>query len=171
MDFKKFAQDLKTKVTPFVKKAGDYGKIYSEKALDFTVKQATTTPLFLSTEEAFNIHASAKRSILVAYDESSPEVKNTLLLLPIWGSKAWMDNADLRYISLRENGDLAKTLKISWPIEMRVSFNGELYLQTNNLKEIQEWWENRCYIKESKSDKKKDTTPEEKTPVDPLSSK
>jgi hypothetical protein len=171
MDFKKFTQDLKAKTSPFLEKAKDYTKTYSEKALDFTAKQASTTPLFLSTEEAFNIHASAKRSILIAYDETDNDVKNILLLLPIWGSKAWMDNAELRYISLRENGDLAKTLKITWPIEMRIGYNGEQYLQTNNIKEIKEWWKNRCYIDKKNTEESQKKSEEDTVINDPLAQK
>lgn len=87
-------------------------KVYGGKALDFTAKQVQATPLFLRTEEAFNIHASAKRSVLIAYDETDEDVKNILLLLPVWAGKAWIDNAELRYISLSEDRDLGKTLKI-----------------------------------------------------------
>lgn len=171
MDFKKMASNLKTRITPLVDKAATYWKKYSEKALDFTAKQASATPLFLRTEEEFNIHASAKRSILIAYDETDDEVKNLLLLLPLWGWKAWMDKAELRYISLRENADLAKTIKIKWPIEMRIGYDGNDCFKTNKLSEIKEWWTNRYYVKPEIEKKKAPKKEEVEEAVDPLAGK
>ncbi len=108
-------EKLKTQVTPYIKKANPYihkAKVYGDKAIEFTTKQVQSTPLFLATEEAYNIQVSTKRSIIVAFDESDEQVKNLILLFPLWASKAWIDMAELRYISIQENKDLAKTLKI-----------------------------------------------------------
>lgn len=115
MNLSKSFEKLKNRVSPYIEKAHPYvkkAKVYGGKALDFTVKQAQATPLFIRTEEAFNIHASAKRAILIAYDETDEDVKNILLFLPIWASKAWIDGAELRYISLAEDKDLGRTVKI-----------------------------------------------------------
>ncbi len=87
MNIRKTFEKLKDKITPYAKKVNPYldkAKVYGEKALDFTAKQAQATPLFLTTEEAYNIHASAKRAILIAYDDTDDDVKNILLSLPIW---------------------------------------------------------------------------------------
>ncbi len=81
MNFATALTSLKTKSLPYLEKV----KVYGEKALDFTAKQVATTPLFLKTEEEYNILASAKRSIFLAYDESHLEIKNKALMFPIWG--------------------------------------------------------------------------------------
>ena len=166
MDLKKISDNLQTTTTPFIKKVIDYWKDYSGKALEFTTKQIAMGSSFLNTEEEVNIHASAKRSILIAYDENDRELSTLFLLMPIWAPKAWMDNAELRYISIRENRELARTLEIVWPIEMRVSYYGNTYLKTNSFSEIKAWWKKRTY-------KKEEVTPpkSEPPPYDPLAQK
>lgn len=172
MDFKKTFQHLKETVTPLVQKTGpiiEKARDYGEKALDFTLEQAATTPMFLQDEETYNIHMSLKRSILVAYDESDETIKNLALLFPIWGTKAWMDTASLKFLSLTKNRDLAKTLNISGPIEMRVAYNGKEYLKTNTLEEIKSWWENRCYTDEVSTPPSSEKTDTPQPVHDPLS--
>lgn len=112
MDPIKISTDLESKATPFLTKIVNYGKDYTDKTLDFTTKQIAMGSSFLNTEEEVNIHASAKRSILIAYDETDKEMKTLFLLMPIWAPKAWMDNAELKYISIRENRELARTIGI-----------------------------------------------------------
>ena len=102
MDFSK----LKKTLSPYIEK----GKQIGEKAIGFTVKQLAGTPIFLKSEEEYNIFSSAKRSIFVAFDKENPTTKNMLLWLPIWTTKAWTDMAEIRYLALDENPDLAKTL-------------------------------------------------------------
>jgi hypothetical protein len=166
MDFKKTFQDLKEKARPYLKKTEPYiekAKDYGEKALDFTLEQAAATPVFLQNEEAVNIHFSSRRSILFSYDETDDTAKNLALLFPVWGTKAWMDAAELRFISLSKSKDLAKTLKISGPVEMKVSFEGKEFLRTNDIAVIKEWWNNRCY-----TEAKEAPVPKENAPNDPL---
>ena len=102
MDFTKIKQTL----SPYIQK----GKQLGEKALDFTGKQISGTPLFLQSEEEYNIFCSAKRSILVAFDKRDSTIKNIILSFPIWSTKAWTDMAEIRYLAIDENPDLAKTL-------------------------------------------------------------
>ncbi|MBP9779341.1 hypothetical protein KBD33_01820 [Candidatus Gracilibacteria bacterium] len=164
MDPIKISTDLESKATPFLTKIVNYGKDYTDKTLDFTTKQIAMGSSFLNTEEEVNIHASAKRSILIAYDETDKEMKTLFLLMPIWAPKAWMDNAELKYISIRENRELARTIGIEGPIEMRVSYYGELHLKTNSLAEIKAWWKKRTY--------KNEELPQTEVPIiDPLAGK
>lgn len=135
-------------------------KVYGEKALDFTQRQAQSTPIFLKTEEAYNIHTSAKRAVFIAYDEEKKVAQEVLLRSPVWVAKAWMDNAEIRYLSITQNPDLARTLGIVWSIEMRVSYEWYEYLRTNDIGTMKQWWENRRYQKE-------ETPEEQKKPFQP----
>jgi hypothetical protein len=113
---------LKNNILPFLSKAKTYGekakvygekaKIYGEKALDFTQRQIQNTPIFLKTEEAYNIHVSAKRAVFIAYDENEKIAQEVLLRSPVWAAKAWTDNAEIRYLSITQSGDLARNLGI-----------------------------------------------------------
>jgi hypothetical protein len=87
MDPIKISTDLESKTTPFLTKIVNYGKDYTDKTLDFTTKQIAMGSSFLNTEEEVNIHESAKRSILIAYDETDKEMKTLFLLMPIWAPK------------------------------------------------------------------------------------
>jgi hypothetical protein len=137
MDFKKISENL----SPYIAQAKNYG----EKALQFTQKQAQNSAIFLKTEEEYNISQVAKRAIFIAYDESNPTSKEILLRSPVWTTKAWMDTAEIRFLSISANPDLARTLWVTGPIEMRISYTGKEYLRTNSLEDILAWWDNRCY--------------------------
>jgi hypothetical protein len=137
MDFKQLSENL----TPFL----DQAKTYGVKALQFTQKQAQNTAIFLKTEEEYNIAQTAKRAIFIAYDDTNPLSEEILLRSPVWTTKAWMDTAEVRFLSITASPDLARTLWVTGPIEMRVSYTGKEYLRTNSLEEILKWWDNRCY--------------------------
>lgn len=48
-------------------------------------------------------------------------------MVAIWKTQAWTDAADLKFFEISTNEDLAKTLKIVGPLEMRVAYMGEEY--------------------------------------------
>ncbi len=50
---------------------------------------------------------------------------------------------------------------------MRIHYNSDLYLQTNDIKEIKKWWEKRCYSHEDAVATKK---VKKNIDVDPLGS-
>ena len=164
--------NLKKNILPFLSKAKSYwdkAKIYGEKALDFTQRQAQNTPIFLKTEEAYNIHVSAKRAIFIAYDEEKKVAQEVLLRSPVWAAKAWMDNAEIRYLSITQNPDLARTLGVIGPIELRISYEWYEYIRTNDIGAMKQWWENRRYQKEEPGEKiEKEVSKKE---VDPLAGK
>lgn len=137
MDFSKITENL----SPFIEKA----KIYGTKWMEFAQKQAQNTPIFLKTEEEYKALLEAKRSILIAYNETDPLAQEVLLRSIVWSTKAYMDNAQIRFISIQANESLAKNLNITGPIEMRITYAGVEYLRTNNLEDILKWWDNRCY--------------------------
>lgn len=118
MDLSKTLASIKEKATPYIKKAEELGV----KTLDFTGEQLAKTPLFIKSEDEWNEHITQKRAIVVAYDESDKQVTEMLYLFPLWGTKAWMDAASLKFLSWKEASSLAKTLQITGPIEMRVYF-------------------------------------------------
>lgn len=132
---------IKSKLTPIF----DQAKVYGGKALDFTQKQAQGTPIFLKTEEAYNILESSKRAIVIGYDENNTLSQEVTLRAPVWSAKAWMDNAEIRYISLSKTPELAQVIGMQGPVEMRVSYEGQEYLRTNDLTVMKQWWEKRCY--------------------------
>lgn len=133
--------ELTAKINPFLAKAREAGK----KALDFTGKQITSTPVFLKSESEYNEHVSAKRSILIAYDGTAPIRDEILLWLPVWTTNAWTDTAELKYISIDTDNGPAQTLGITGPLEMRVSYAWQEYLRLHDIAEIKNWWKNRCY--------------------------
>lgn len=79
-DFLKKAQPWIDKTKPLVDKA----RGYSSQAIDYIGKQVEQTPIFLKTEEEYNIHASSKRAIFVAFDGSSSDAESLRLLMPLW---------------------------------------------------------------------------------------
>lgn len=86
----------------------------------------------------------------------------------MWAAKAWTDTAEIRYISLTQTPELAQAIKMTGPVEMRVFFEGNEYLKTNDIATMKQWWDNRSY--------KKDDTPtlpstSSDAPADPLASK
>lgn len=70
------------------------------------------TPIFIKTEEEYNIHASEKRSICIAYDSTSEVSETIRIMMPIWSTGAWTDTAALKYIELSSLRDVANNLKI-----------------------------------------------------------
>jgi hypothetical protein len=140
MDFSQFTDKLKT-LTPYL----DQAKVYGWKALEFTARQAQGTPVFIQNEEEYNIHSSLKRSILIAYDDREKISQEILLRTPVWATKAWMDAATIRYLSISATPDLARLIGITTPIEMRIAYNGDEYLRSSDLETIKSWWDKRCY--------------------------
>lgn len=115
MDFSSLKNNILpflSKVKTYSNKASEKAKIYGDKALDFTQRQAQATPIFLKTEEAYTLHISEKRAILIAYDENEKIAQEVLLRSPVWAAKAWMDHAEIRYVSLTKNPDLARSIGI-----------------------------------------------------------
>lgn len=165
MDF----SNIKNKLTPIF----DQAKVYGGKALDFTQKQAQGTPIFLKTEEAYNIHQSSRRAIVIGYDENNTLSQEVTLRAPVWSAKAWMDNAEIRYIALSKTPELAQIINMQGPVEMRVSYDGQEYFRTNDLAEMKQWWENRCYTAQDDSnDIESPVAPQREAKiVDPLEGK
>lgn len=63
-----------------------------------------------------------KRIVLIAYDETDVVAQEIRLLSPVWLTRAFMDTARLRYISLIESHDLAANLGLTRPLDMRVIY-------------------------------------------------
>lgn len=120
-------------------------KWYGSSAVDFIWKQLTQTPIFIHTEEEYNILMSEKRAICIAYDNREPIRESIHLMLPIWSTQAWADTAVLRYIELSGHPDLAQQISIDGPLEMRISYMGEEQYRFNNIEDIQKWWKDRTY--------------------------
>lgn len=142
------------KTKPLVTKAQIYGskaKSYGSDALSFVGKQIETTPIFLTSEESYNMHISTKRAILIAYDNRDPMAKSIRLMMPIWATQAWTDAAELKYIETSTNIELARNLGIVNPLEMRVSYMGDEYARLHTIDEIRAWWKARCYKKDTPS--------------------
>jgi len=86
-------------------------------------------------------------------------------MMPVWATQAWTDAAELKYIELSQNEDLARTLKVVGPIEMRVAYMGEEYARFHTIDEIKSWWKSRNYIQDDVH-----ATPESQKPAAELSS-
>ena len=156
------------KASPVVKKA----KWYWSDAVAYVWKQIEQTPIFLRTEEEYNEFFAAKRSILVAYDSTHASSEDIRVMMPVWATQAWTDAAVLKYIETSENPDLVKTLKITWPLEMRIAYMGEEYARLSDIDAIKAWWKSRNYIQDESWEKPtepKETKQDSLDIPDPLS--
>ncbi len=106
------------KMDPYLKTAREYG----QKAAEFAEDQIQTTPLFIRSQAEYNALIAEKRVILIAYDETAPVAQEIRLLSPVWLTRAYMDTASLRYLSLIESRDLAANLGLTNPLDMRVRY-------------------------------------------------
>jgi hypothetical protein len=136
------------KTKPLVAKAKSYGS----SAVSMIAEQIETTPIFLTTEESYNIHMSSKRAIIIAYDNRDAVSESIRIMMPVWATQAWTDAAELRYIETSGNADLARNLNIVGPLEMRISYMGDEYARLHTLDDIRAWWKARCYKKDTPVD-------------------
>jgi hypothetical protein len=149
------------KTKPLVAKAKSYGS----SAVSLIGEQIEATPLFITTEESYNIHISARRAIIIAYDNRDTVSESIRLMMPIWATQAWTDAAELKYIEISGNEELARNLNITGPLEMRISYIGDEYARLHTLDEITSWWKARCYKKDTPIN---ETQTVEAVSVDPL---
>ena len=147
MDWKILSDTTRTlteKSKPLIEKA----KTYGTSAIAFAWKQVGQTPIFIKTEEEYNILMSEKRSICIAYDDTDPISQSIHIMMPLWATQAWTDTANLKYLEIHTYSDIARNLKINWPIEMRVSYMWQEQYIFNDLDSIRVWWKNRNYQKD-----------------------
>jgi len=102
MDWKKLTETL----TPYVDKAKEYGK----KAAEFAENQIQSTPLFIQTQSEYDNLLVEKRYITIAYLPTDAIANDVRLLSSVWMTRAFMDNATLRFINIQESADLSKNL-------------------------------------------------------------
>jgi len=156
---------LKDKVAPYIAKMDPYidkTKEYGNKAAEFVEDQMQSTPLFIKTQAEYDALITEKRVIIIAYDESQPVSQDIRPLVPVWMTRAFMDTAKLRFISLTESADLSKNLDLTSPIDMRIRFQWEETLQLTTIADIKKWWQDTTYKK---------IEPEEPKTIDPLAGK
>lgn len=184
MDWKSLTSKLDpfiTKMDPYMKKLDplmDKAKEMGVKTLDFTQRQMQSTPLVLKTQAELDALRSAKRLIVIVYDQADASSREVLLRAPVWATKAWSDAAELRFVEKSASPDIVSSLGVTTPVDMRVWYIGEETFRGNEVAAILEWWKTRCYDGKEKvtdnaqvveKDQKKDTP---KTDVpDPLEGK
>lgn len=160
MDWKKITDTM----TPYVTKAKEYGK----KAAKFAENQIQATPLFIKTRWEYDDLITEKRVIIVGYDETRDDItKEIHLLSTVWLTRAFMDTAKLRFITLSESAEFASQIEMVGPLDMRVRFEWEETLHLTDIIEIKKWWQSPLYKKQDPED----DTPKKETPVDPLAGK
>jgi hypothetical protein len=158
-------QNITDKLNPYIAKMDPYldkAKQYGQKAAEFAEDQIQTTPLFVRNQAEYDALVTEKRVVLIAYDESDPVSQDIRLLSPVWLTRAFMDTARLRYISLRESSDLAASLGLISPLDMRVVYQGQETVHLTTMADIRAWWQSPVYIKTESSDQ---------APIDPLAGK
>lgn len=139
MNWKNITEKLNpyiVKMDPYLKTAREYG----QKAAEFAEDQIQTTPLFIRSQAEYDTLITGKRVIIIAYDETDPIAQEIRFLSPVWLTRAFMDTARLRYISLIESRDLAMSLGFTSPIDMRVRFAGEETVHLADISDIKNWW-------------------------------
>ncbi len=132
---------LTTKLSPYLDKAKNAGF----RALDFTQKQLQNTPIVLKTLEEYTILRESKRFILIAYDETDPLAREVLLRSPVWGTQAWSDAAEIRFVEVSSAPDIVRNLDITTPLDMRVWYTGNETFHGTDVESIKNWWKTRCY--------------------------
>lgn len=132
-----------TKMDPYLKSAKEYG----HKAAEFAEEQIQTTPLFIRSQAEYDTIITEKRIVVIAYDETNPVGQEIRLLSPVWLTRAFMDTARLRYISLVESQDLAMSLGLTSPLDMRVRFAWEETAHLTDISDIKTWWQSPVYTK------------------------
>lgn len=158
-------QNITDKLNPYIAKMDPYldlAKKYGKKAAEFTEEQIQATPLFVRSQTEYDTLITEKRVVIIAYDETDPVAQEIRLLSPIWLTRAFMDTARLRYISLTESRDLAMSLGLTSPIDMRVRFAGEETVHLADISGIKSWWQNPVYTK---------IEPKDQPIIDPLAGK
>ncbi len=121
MDWKKVTDKINpyiAKMNPYLNKAKEYGK----KAADFAETQIQMTPLFIKTQAEYDALLLDKRVVIIAYDDTDSLAQDIRLFSSIWLTRAFMDTARLRFISLHESVDLAQSLGLAIPLDMRVRY-------------------------------------------------
>ena len=129
------------KLDPLVGKAKEIGV----KTLDFTQRQMQSTPLVLKTQTELDALRSAKRLIVIVYDQSDASSRELLLRAPVWATKAWSDAAELRWVEKSTSPDIVSSLGVTTPVDMRVWYIGEETFHGSDVTAILEWWKTRCY--------------------------
>jgi len=66
--------------------------------------------LFIKTQEDYDNLILNKRVIILAYDDKNAVAKDIQLLSTIWLTRAFVDVAKCRFLSVNEFPDLANTL-------------------------------------------------------------
>jgi hypothetical protein len=104
---------LKQKITPYIEKATPYldtARAYGQKAVVFAEDQLQTTPLFIKSQAEYDALLINKRTIIIAYDERDISASQVRQFSPLWITRAFLDNATLRFISLSDSSDLCSVL-------------------------------------------------------------
>lgn len=153
MDFSKIKQAFSSGVDSVKRTA----KNVSNKTLSFANEQISQTGLFLTEREDYEKLIEGKRVIVIAYDETDAVGRELVLLLSVWMTKTFIDGSSLRYISIDPDDmpDFAHDLKLQWPVEMRVFYDGQETNRFNTLDEIKEWWDGERIYKVKFVPKKK----------------
>ncbi len=167
MDFSSIKKALSSWVDSVKKTA----KKVSNKTLSFANEQVSRTGLFLTEREDYEkMIAEKKRFIVIAYDETDLIGRELVLLLSVWMTKTFIDGSTLRYISIDpdDTPDFAHDLKLNWPVEMRVFYDGRETNRFTDLDDIKEWWDwERIYkvkfVPRKKNEPKKQTPKKSKT--------
>lgn len=139
MDWNKITQTL----NPYLNKAKEYG----QKVVKFTESQIQTTPLFIKNQADYENLLVEKRVVIIAYDDGGDIAKEIRLFSSVWLTKAFMDTAKLRFISITDSVDFARNSGFIWPLDMRVRFEWQETLHLTDLKLIKEWWQSPYYKK------------------------
>jgi hypothetical protein len=102
MDWNKITNTL----NPYLTKAKEFGK----KAAEFTENQIQTTPIFIKTQAEYDALINEKRVILISYDETHAVANDIRLFSTMWITRAFVDNAKIKFISLTQSRDLVSNL-------------------------------------------------------------
>ncbi len=100
MDWNKITETL----NPYLNKAKEYG----QKVVKFTESQIQTTPLFIKNQADYENLLLEKRVVIIAYDDGGDIAKEIRLFSSVWLTKAFMDTAKLRFISITDSVDFAR---------------------------------------------------------------
>ena len=77
----------------------------------------------------------------MAFADDDSLQKEIMALFPVWQTKAFIDSAELRFISAHNAKDLIEQEAFYQPIELRIYRDSTKTLQFTSMQEIVQWWD------------------------------
>lgn len=167
-----------------LKDATNIAKQYGEKVVNFSEEHLKKTPAFLKTLAEFESVAHSKKLLVFVWTRGTPEYTEALAWFPIFGAKAWMWLAALKYVERNEASEVALRITDESRFMFVVYHEGSIVARYYTLHDVKAFFQDPCFdaqkdysaavVDETKSPQVEVSSeaqnPTSPAPVDPLSS-